>query len=93
MTIVPYRSKRLRTRHSTNMRCSVEVVREVWAAATYMHYTHVGISVRGLHKVTRLSTGTVSTALKALVRFGYLGRGGRGLARTWYVNMPLLERN
>lgn len=92
MTITPYQRQRKRTRTKTNTGCSIELIREVWAAATFLHYTNVGLSVRGLHKVTGLSTATVGSALKALVDCGYLGRGERGLARTWYIIIPLLER-
>lgn len=78
--------------HTTGYGCSLENIREVWAAASYLYLSNGGFSIRGILATSKVSsTCVVGAALRVLVEMGYIGRGSRYMARTWYVIVPLFE--
>lgn len=93
MKLLHYRPRKYsQQKTKTGMGCSLEVIREVWAAATYLYLTKGGFTVRGITETAKLSSSSLAAnSLNILVKVGYIKRGPRGKARAWIVVFPLFE--
>lgn len=78
--------------HETGYGASLESIREVWAATTFLCLTKGSCTIREIHTVSGVSsTSVVTKSLRALVQLGYIGRGAKDRARTWNVIVPFME--